>query len=334
MNKYNCLKPYEGETKRYKEWCELLKEEPKRGGKQRNIQIKQWQQYLDIEPLDRQLVLMSVYDDNDLQLIENRGKFTTYIENFLMSYLKDCTGDYVVLSNRDILEGAYMVNHNYFKGKWNRYEYVKDIDIPLKDDDTPYEDYAINKVMDESGIFFSVSYRLLKRIIYDSLVSVERKSLIQKNKTFRLYRNYVDENGNEHHVTHNCNDEEIDRILTVQHESIKEFNKNAPKYDSGEYKYYLHDIRSIHILHKEQKNEFYDILNRNLREEFKEEGYNACSTAWKINFANKDCFEYEIRQLNYNKLNQNVQDKLLTAKDLSTIETVLRQQLVDKFVKL
>lgn len=327
------LQHYVGDIKRYKDWCNILKEEPKRG-KAKTLQLKQWQQYIDIEPTDKKLALISIYDDNDLQLIENRGKFTTYIENFLMSYLKNCSGQYVVLSNRDILEGAYMVNNNYFKGKWNRYDYINSLSIPIKQDDIPAPNYINQKLMNESGIFFSVSYRLLKRIIYDSLISIEKKSLIQKNKTFRLYKNYTNEYGKEIHSAHNCNDSEIDRILTVQHDSIKEFNDHAPKYSNGNYVYYLHDIRSVHILHKEQKNEFYDILDKNLRKEFQAEGYNAYSTAWKINFANSECFDYELRKFNYNNLNKNVQNKLFTAKDLSIIESTLRKQLIDRFIKL
>ena len=334
MNKYQeLLSTYIGETKMYKEWCQILNEEPKRG-KAKNTHLKQWNQYMDIVSNNRKLTLVSVYNDENLQLIEKHGKFTTYIENFLTLYFEKCDSKYVILSNKDILEKAYMVNSNYFKGKRNPYDYVKNFQLPLKEEDIPDEEYALRKTLDESSIFFSASYRLLKRIIYDSLVSMENRLLIQKNKTFRLYKNYIDKNGIARSTHHDCNDDEIQRILSVQYKTLAQFNKSAPSYDNGDKKYYIDDIRNIHILHKREKDEFYNMLNNNIQEEFKQEGYNAYSVAWKINLADKSCFQREINKMNFAKLNENVQDKLLNAKDLSVIETVLKQQLIDKFIKL
>ena len=155
MNKYQqLLKDHIGETKTYKDWCEILGEEKAKGGRNKKVQLNQWGQYIDIEPNNRQLTLVSVYDDNNLQLIENRGKFTTYIENFLMEYLKNCTEDYVILSNRDILEKAYMVNKNYFIGKRNPRLFADEFTVPIKSDDIPDDDYMLRRVMDDNQIFF------------------------------------------------------------------------------------------------------------------------------------------------------------------------------------
>ena len=46
------------------------------------------------------------------------------------------------------------------------------------------------------------------------------------------------------------------------------------------------------------------------------------------------CGMAEINRINYRQLNQNVQDKLLTAKDLSLIEDTLRKQFVNTFIRI
>ena len=75
-------------------------------------------------------------------------------------------------------------------------------------------------------------------------------------------------------------------------------------------------------------------MNRRLCEEFKEEGWNAYSSAWKINLAQPQSFRYEIARMNYKQLNQNVQNKLMTAKDLQLIEKTLRKDFVDTYIKV
>jgi hypothetical protein len=75
-------------------------------------------------------------------------------------------------------------------------------------------------------------------------------------------------------------------------------------------------------------------MNRRLRTEFADEGWNAYSVAWKINLAQPQSFQYEIAKMNYRQLNQNVQDKLMTAKDLQLIEQTLRKEFVDTYIKI
>ena len=98
--------------------------------------------------------------------------------------------------------------------------------------------------------------------------------------------------------------------------------------------YHLLNIQNVHYLYPNDKKQFYKIMNRRLKEEFKEEGWNAYSVAWHITLAQPETFEYEINRINYRQLNQNVQDKLLTAKDLSLIEDTLRKQFVNTFIRI
>lgn len=336
-NPYDVLKQYEGQYIRYPKLCEIINED-KRSGRGRNLHINRIKQYVDLSKENGQIYIGKVYTDEDeLNIIENHGKFTTYIRQFLINLfyeLEQTTNTTsVILTNRDILEMTYMVNHNYFIGKNAPYKYLDGFTLSLRKEDMPDDQYVVNRILNESDIFFSSSYRLLKRVIYDSLTSLEKASLIHKHKTFRLYNNMVDENGKFVSRYHDCTESEISRILTVQHDAIIEFNDDI-KQRQGEGNYHLLNIQSVHYLYPNDRKRFYKIMNRRLKEEFKEEGWNAYSVAWHITLAQPETFEYEINKINYKQLNQNVQNKLLTAKDLSLIEDTLRKQFVNTFIRI
>lgn len=336
-NPYNVLKEYEGQYIKYPQLCEIINEEPK-GGKSKTLHLNRIKQYVDLSQEKGRIYINRVYTDNDeLKIIENHGKFTTYIKQFLINLfyeLEQKTNQtHVVLTNRDILEMTYMVNRNYFIGKNAPYKYLDGFNITLKRDDMPNDQYIVDRILNESDIFFSSSYRLLKRVIYDSLTSLEKASLIHKNKTFRLYKNEVDENGKFRSTYHDCNEKEISQILTIQHDSIIEFNEEL-KSNPNKSGYHLSNIQSVHYLYPTERKRFYKIMNRRIKETFKEQGWNAYSVAWHITLAQPETFEYEINKINYKQLNQNVQDKLLTAKDLSLIEDTLRKQFVNTFIRI
>lgn len=99
-------------------------------------------------------------------------------------------------------------------------------------------------------------------------------------------------------------------------------------------KYFLTNIHSVHYLYPRQRKEFYKILNRNIQEAFKDEGWNAYSSAWKLTLADVESFSYELQHINYKQLNQNVQDKLISSKDLQIIENVLREQFISMFISI
>lgn len=334
-NPYNALKEYEGQYLKYPALCKIINEEPK-GGKGKILHINRIKQYVDITKDKGKIYIGRVYTNEDeLKIIESYGKFTTYIRQFLINLfyeLEQTTGQTsIIMTNRDILEMTHMVNNNYFIGKNAPYKYIEQFDINVKIDDMPNDQYIANRILDESDIFFSGSYRLLKRVVYDSLTSLERMSLINKNKTFRLYKNVIDDNGRFISTHHDCDEDEISRILTVQHDSIIEFNQMLKEENKH---HHLANIQYVHYLYPNDKKRFYAIMNRRLREEFKDEGWNAYSVAWKINLAQPKTFQYEIAKINYRQLNQNVQDKLLTAKDLQLIEATLRKQFINTFIRM
>ena len=337
-NPYAILKEYEGQYLKYPKLCEIIGED-KKGGKSKTYHLNRIKQYVDMSQENGKIYIGRVYDSEDeMQIIENHGKFTTYIRQFLINLfyeLERNTGqNTVVMTNRDILEMTYMVNSSYFVGKNAPYKYLDNFSLNVNKEDMPTDQYVANKIMDESSLFFASSYRLLKRVIYDSLTSMEKSSLINKNKTFRLYRNEVDDSGRFRSTYHDCDEDEVSRILTAQHDAIIEFNAETRELYKDELRHHLPNIQGVHYLYPNDKKRFYKILNEKICEEFKEEGWNAYSAAWKINLAQERSFQHEIRKINYQQLNQNVQNKLLTAKDLSLIEDTLKKQFVNTFIKI
>ena len=337
-NPYNILKQYEGQYLKYPALCKIINED-KRTGRSKMLHINRIKQYVDLNQEKGKIYIGKVYDQEDeLQIIESYGKFTTYIRQFLINLfyeLEEKTGQtIVVLTNRDILEMTYMVNDVYFIGKNAPYKYLDNFTLNFNKEDIPNEQFITNKLLNESDIFFSSSYRLLKRVVYDSLTSLEKASLITKSKTFRLYHNSVDKDGRFVSEQHDCTEEEISKILTAQHDAIIEFNEEVKDKYNGDQRYYLMNISCVHYLYPNERKRFYQILNRNIINAFKEDGWNAYSAAWKINLAQTKTFQYELAQINYNQLNQNVQDKLLTAKDLSLIEDTLKKQFVNTFIRI
>jgi hypothetical protein len=321
----------------YNDICKEMGEEPISGGRSRNNQLKKWRVKYDVLKEGKKYYIAKEYTPEEIMITDNQSKFTRYIENALIKTLYDCSKkhqDYVVLTNKDILEMTYMVNKNYFKGRSKPYEFVKEISEVISDKDSPQDLFPYSKAIEETQVFFSASYRLLKRVIYDCLNSMVRKSLIQKSPTFRLYKNWTDKDEIHHCKFKDCDEKELDRILSVQYRSVKEFNAKAEKYENGANKYFLKNFWGIGTLYPREKKEFFKILSKNFQEEFKEEGWNAYSNAWKINLSHEDCFQYEVQRMNYQALNQNVQDKLSTAKDLDIIGNVIKSQLIKTFIQL
>lgn len=336
-NPYMMLKKYEGATVKYRNLCEIIGENPLEGSS-KIAHLKRISQYVDMEKREKgRLYIHKVYDaEDELAIIYSSGKYTKYIEFFLLNAFKEIGRQeglpYVVLTNRDILEATCMVNKEYFSGKSAPYKYLSKFTLPIKRADVPNEKYKYREILDKSDIFFSSSYRLLKRVIKDSLDILEKKSLILINKTFRLYRNeWVD--GIFRSSYYDCGDKEIERILTTQRKSVIEFNDQVPTDINGNKFYFLKEPQSAHFLYPEQKKEYYAILNKNLKKEFRKEGWNAYSTAWKLNLAKGECFEQELEALDYKEFNKKIQRKLLTAKDLDIIENALKKQFVSTFIK-
>ena len=88
------------------------------------------------------------------------------------------------------------------------------------------------------------------------------------------------------------------------------------------------------MLYHKQRQEFKELLRYNFQQEFKEEGYDNYSRAWKLNLGDSVTFEEELKTRKFDgiKLNHNVREKLNNAKDLRAISDVLRRQFISTFI--
>lgn len=339
-NPYEWLEDYVNQPLDYKkEFCPLMNMEYEKNctSKRKKEVLKKLNQYMDIQISSRKVLINKIYNEEEITLLENKGKYLTHIENFLMLFLSKeaMKGENnVILTNRNILEMSSMVNPEYFKGMNSMYKYVDLFNIHVNNLDIPNDEmgyYELEQIYNESHIFFSASYRLFKRLMNDCLTAMEKKSLILKNKTFVCYKTYKIGDC-WYSETHICDDAMIQKILTVQYEALKEFNEFlAEKYQDKTHQ--VKDVDITYFLTFREREELKKIINIKFTEKFKDEGFTGFSKAWELKLANGVCFEKELesRKFDWKRLNNNVMDKLRKSKDLSGI--LLNNDFINAFIK-
>lgn len=123
------LKKWLNKPLKYVELCKIIKE-PAKKGKSKQLHIKRIEKYTDIEKTGSKYIIHKVYEnDDEMQIIESQGRFTTYLRRFMINMFCELKREYpdkhtIVLTNRDILEQACMVNQNYFVGKNSPYKFL------------------------------------------------------------------------------------------------------------------------------------------------------------------------------------------------------------------
>ena len=211
---------------KYKEICELMGEEPiKNSGSQKNQQIRKWRQFYEIEKDGMYFTIKRKYKDNELDLIEHEGKYTSYIKDTLIKYLMSLGVYETVLSYYDIYEITQMVNETYHKAKNNMYRNTKYVEIDkFKTTQNPMERQYIESML---NVFFLRSGRILKQNINNALDIMQKESLIIYDKTFLLYKNpiqHVNDSGEvwyENQPRHICTEKEKSIMIDFKNESLK-----------------------------------------------------------------------------------------------------------------
>ena len=170
---------------KYKEICALFNDTPNNSGsKGRSLQLRKWQQYYDIEKVGMYYYIKRKYDDTELDLIENSGKYTSYITDRLLDYLSCVKDKEITLSFYDIYELTTMVNEKYHKGKNNLHTQDKCAEVQKfhlnLGNDVQNNLGLSNERMISVGLytFFKVSNKLLRQNVYNALKSMQRKGLI------------------------------------------------------------------------------------------------------------------------------------------------------------
>lgn len=233
---------YHKKPMKYKEICELFNEEMVKGSGGKRKQLKIWQQYYDIEKIGMYFIIKRKYNEDEIKLIEENGKFSSYITDLLKVYLSK-KDDYIAYVTYDeLLELTYLVNQSYNRARQNveykkEYKETKKFDVKIPNVtvdeifETDEEEHYYMVGMKDSIIqkeiknFFKVSKSLLKRTISDSLKIMREKSLLTYSDSFRFYYKevvYSDKEKTYYKTTYkDATDEQISAMLTAQNEALE-----------------------------------------------------------------------------------------------------------------
>lgn len=311
---------------KYKEICDLFNDTPNNSGsKGRAIQLRKWQQYYDIEKIGMYYYIRKKYNDTELDLIENSGKYTSYITDKLLDYLSYVKDREITLSFYDIYELTTMVNEKYHKGKNNlhTHEHNKEVQkfhIDLGAEMQNALNVSSDKLVDISlYVFFKVSNKLLRQNVYNALKSMQKKGLIIFHDSFILYKKPTKlSNGSViQYPPHICSNAEIGKILDFKSESLRYCGLKSP--------------RELYCSSIEIQNKYYSHLLMLIKREF---GYDSYTNAVRLILGNK-AIEHEVRFNKSNKLNENVQKQMIENKEMSQkIVNYLTNQFVGEYIKL
>lgn len=311
---------------KYNEICEVFNDTPNNSGsKGRALQLRKWQQYYDIEKIGMYYYIKRKYDSTELDLIENSGKYTTYITDRLLDYLSCVNEKEITLSFYDIYELTTMVNPNYHKGKNNLHTQDKCAEVQKfhlnLGNDVQNSLGLSNERMISVGLytFFKVSNKLLRQNVYNALKSMQRKGLIIFHDSFILYKKPVKSASGEivYSAPHICTNDEISKILDFKSESLRYAGLNTP--------------RELYCASIDVQNKYYEHLLSLIKIHF---GYDSYTNAVRIILGNK-AIEHEIRFNKSNRLNDNVQKQMIENKEMSQkIVNYLTNQFVGEYVKI
>lgn len=311
---------------KYKEICALFNDTPNNGGsKGRSLQLRKWQQYYDIEKVGMYYYIKRKYDDTELDLIENSGKYTSYITDRLLDYLSCVKDKEITLSFYDIYELTTMVNEKYHKGKNNLHTQDKCAEVQKfhlnLGNDVQNNLGLSNERMISVGLytFFKVSNKLLRQNVYNALKSMQRKGLIIFHDSFILYKKPTKSANGEivYSAPHICTNAEIGKILDFKSESLRYAGLSTPK--------------ELYCAGIDIQNKYYEHLLGLIKREF---GYDSYTNAVKIILGNK-AIEHEMCFNKSNRLNENVQKQMIENKEMSQkIVNYLTNQFVGEYVKI
>ena len=309
----------------YKEICDVFNDEVANSGKGRQLQLRKWQQYFDVEKIGTKYFIKKKYDDTELDLIENSGKYTSYITDRLLDYLSYVKDKEITLSFYDIYELTTMVNPNYHKGKNNLHtqEHDKEVQKFHIDLGTDVQNALSidNERMISVGLytFFKVSNKLLRQNVYNALKSMQRKGLIIFHDSFIFYKKPTKSADGTlvYHAPHICSNAEVSKMLDFKAESLRYAGLNS--------------FKELYCASINVQNKYYNHLLGLIKAKY---GYDSYTNAVRL-IVGKKAIEHELKFNKSNKLNENVQKQMIESKEMSQkIVNYLTNQFVGEYVKI
>ena len=187
INPYEHLKEHESEVFSYRELCELLNEEFKRG-KGKELHLNKLRQFLDLDQktIPRKIVLKEVYQPSDFKITGGKGKLFPFIKNILLNQLQ--SKNTLQATYSELFTELGLATEKYVQARYN-YE-VTPIQVkPKFNIDTTY-------LSDEAhNYFLTMTGHILKESVRSAFRQMESKNLITIQRTLMLYRSssYWDE---------------------------------------------------------------------------------------------------------------------------------------------
>ncbi len=295
----------------YKEICSIMNEEQKNGGKNRELQLKRWNKNYGVIKEDKYYLL----DDSTFipPLIDKRNKYTGYIEILLLNELLLSNESNKDFTYRELMEILGLVNKQYYFAKYNQKEYIEKLMLEYGEESAEMISYSLN-------IFFSKTKKMLRRLLKNSIDILENKSIIFQNKTIVLYRKKFSQETKKNYVElHTCDKSETAQFLDIQKETMK--------------KYGISKISQYFSLDIHTKRCYNTDINEKIKEIY---GYDVYSFGINLVYSKKQAKEYSTKYISgiKNKLNENIQDKLLNSKELNIISKKLKEQFIKDFIRL
>lgn len=310
---------------KYNEICAMFNDPPvKTGSKGRQLQLRKWQQYYDIEKIGMYYFIKKKYDKDELDLIENSGKYTSYITDKLLAYLSCVKDKEITLSFYDIYEITTMVNEKYHKGKNNLHTRKNGVEVQKFHVDVG--NFMKNELVTNNEkivklslyTFFKISNKLLRQNVYNALKSMYKKGLIIYHDSFIFYKKPDKLSNGEviYYPPHICDNYEVGKMLDFKAESLRYVG--------------LKSAKELYCSSIEIQNKYYDYLLSKIKNTF---GYDSYTNAVKLILGNK-AIEHELKFNKSEKINQNTQKQMLESKEMGQkILHYLNKQFVSEYIK-
>lgn len=187
-NPYDFVHGHEGQILTYPQLCDLLQIEMK-SGKARYLQFDDLEQYikLDRETIPKKIVIQEIYKPDNFKITRKRGKTLPFIENTLLSMLKQKAP--LRKTYRELFQDFGMGNRDYLNIKYHPYDELSYMSLTIQEK----FQFEVNPtyILKEGLLHFErISWTIIKDILRSSLrqLSSEKKGLITIQKSLRLLK--------------------------------------------------------------------------------------------------------------------------------------------------
>lgn len=303
-----------GKPYKYAEMIKLMNDKVMQGSG-KTTQLRKWRKNYQIEKDGRYYRIIKKLSDDEKALLNNDGKFRNYVESLIIELLERNKNnkEELHIGIEDLLYHLCLINSDFKKYSHNedkKMQYCDQLSFETKCD--------IIQLTRNLDNFFDISLSLLKRLLKDSLNSMQEEFKIIYSKSFRFYRTKKNKKGETiYFAEHNATQEEVSIVLDIYEQVMNEYGLKK------EYQLYCRSSYEIYL--------FYNAINKQVKEQL---GYDVCFQIYKL-ILGKNAFKVRHNKYASLKLNENVKNKLLKAKKLNDhVPANILKQMVDDFIDI